>query len=66
MGNRLCKSCGKPLPDQYKHKTCEGCRNKAAEKLKDAGRTALRIGTLIGGTVIAVVLKGKINPSNKQ
>lgn len=36
MENKVCKNkkCMKPLPEGYKHKYCEACRNQHAQKVK--------------------------------
>lgn len=50
------KKCQRPLPEGYKHKYCENCRNEQAEKVKDG----LKAGAVMAlGTVIFVVTKGK-------
>lgn len=43
---RVCKNkkCNKPLPEGYKHKYCEACRNKHAHAAKKAGKWAAGIG----------------------
>lgn len=37
MENKVCKNkkCLKPLPEGYKHKCCEACRNQQAQKVKN-------------------------------
>lgn len=30
---KVCKKCGKKLPESYKYRQCEACRNAKAEKL---------------------------------
>lgn len=32
------KKCNKQLPEGYKHRYCESCRNKQAQKIKDIGK----------------------------
>lgn len=56
------KNCQKVLPSGYKHRYCEACRNKQAEKVKGAlkGIGAAAVGTV--ATVVALVTRGKINP----
>lgn len=60
---RVCanKNCQKVLPSGYKHRYCEACRNKQAEKVKGALKG---IGAAAGAvaTVVALVTRGKINP----
>lgn len=38
MENKVCKNkkCNKVLPEECKYKYCEACRNKQAEKAKNA------------------------------
>jgi hypothetical protein len=66
MENKMCKKCGRQLPDKYEYKKCENCRNQDAKKLKDIGKTVLGVGILIGGTVISIASKGKITPYEKN
>lgn len=60
---RVCanKNCQKVLPSGYKHRYCEACRNKQAEKVKGALKG---IGAAAGtvATVVALVIRGKSNP----
>lgn len=53
------KKCQRPLPEGYKHKYCESCRNQHVKHFKEAGKTVLAV---VGSVVIAIVTKGKINP----
>ncbi len=62
---KTCKKCGKPLPDSYRSKLCEHCMGKRAEALKNAGKAALSIAVMVGGTVVAMATKGKISPAKK-
>lgn len=56
---RVCanKNCQKVLPSGYKYRYCEACRNKQAEKVKKG----IGIGAVVGGVVVALVTRGKIN-----
>lgn len=56
---RVCanKNCQKVLPSGYKYRYCEACRNKQAEKVKKG----IGIGAVVGGAVVALVTRGKIN-----
>lgn len=56
------KKCQRSLPEGYKHKCCENCRNEQVKQIKDAGKTALGVAVLIGGTAISIATMGKINP----
>lgn len=60
MENRVCrnKKCKKTLPDGYKHKYCEACRNKQAQGLKNGCKT---IAGTVACTLLLVGTKGKIN-----
>lgn len=57
MEQKLCKKCHRILPEGYKYKCCESCRNKQAKKFKDIVG-ALSYVAMIGVTFIT---KGKIN-----
>lgn len=61
MEIRKCKNkkCQRPLPEGYKHKHCENCRNEHVKRIKDAGKTALGVAVFIGGTALTIVTKGK-------
>ena len=52
--SRLCKNkqCLKPLPEIYKYRYCESCRNKRSDKLKIVGKGALMVSTTIVGLVL--------------
>ena len=63
---RVCKNkkCQKVLPDDYKYKYCEACRNQQAQTAKTALK---RIGTGVGiatSIAVAVITGEKINPKN--
>jgi len=61
MEIRKCKNkkCQRPLPDGYKYKYCENCRNEHAKRVKDAGKAVLGCVGAVGSIAIAVVIKGK-------
>ena len=42
---RVCKNkkCGKALPDDYKHKYCEACRNKYAQVGRQFGKAVVAV-----------------------
>lgn len=67
MEQKNCKNkrCQRPLPEGYKHKYCENCRNEQAKQVKEVGKAALSLAVLVGGTVVTVVTKGRINPTKK-
>ena len=51
MEEKQCKKCGKVLPETYKHKHCEACRNERASDVKKGFKV---IGGLVATAVIAV------------
>ena len=59
MKSRKCmnKKCQRPLPEGYKHKYCENCRNEHVKKIKDVGKGAVPVGLFL----ISIVTKGRIN-----
>ncbi len=67
MEQKMCKNkkCQRPLPSGYKHKYCENCRNEQARQVKEVGKAALSLVVLVGGTIVTVATKGKINPTKK-
>ena len=60
MENKVCKNkkCLKPLPEGYKHKYCEACRNQQAQKVKKVARVAVSV----AGVAVTIVTAGKVNP----
>lgn len=61
---RLCKNkkCHKPLPEEYKHRYCEACRNKQAEGWKNAGKGLLGVAVTALSVVVLVATKEESNP----
>lgn len=57
-----CKKCKRPLTKGTKYKTCQNCRGKKAQGIKDAGKALLAAG---GTLALFVVTKGKFNPKGK-
>lgn len=57
---KICKNkkCQKVLPDGYKHKYCEACRNKYAGTAREVLKG---IGAVVVGGVILVLKGGKID-----
>lgn len=57
---RVCnnKKCQKVLPDDYKHKYCEACRNKYAHKTRKIFKGLASITLSVLGVAVA---SGKIN-----
>lgn len=60
---RLCKNkkCHRSLPEEYKHRYCEACRNKQAEGWKNAGKGLLGVAGTALSVVVLVANKGKSN-----
>lgn len=51
------KKCQKPLPNGYKHKYCENCRNEHIKRIKDTGKAVVGLAVL----TLTIVTRGKIN-----
>lgn len=47
------KKCQRILPDGYKYKYCENCRNERAKKVKDG----LKMGGAVLGLAVAWIIK---------
>lgn len=62
METKNCKSkkCQRPLPEGYKHRYCENCRNEQIKQIKDIGKATLGLVIFAGGTALTVVTRGKI------
>lgn len=60
------KKCQRILPEGYKYKYCENCRNGQAQNVKKIGKGALSVVAVVGGTLITVATRGKINPNGKS
>lgn len=65
MENRICKTkdCPTILPEGYKYKYCEHCRNKRVEMAKKA---VLSVGGIAVSGVLMVVTKGKVKIDVKK
>ena len=48
-GLKKCKKCGIELPQDYRHKKCNNCRNNLARKI----RNLLFAGAAVGGGYVA-------------
>lgn len=61
MNQKKCKNkkCQRPLPDGYKYKYCEHCRNAQVESVKKVGKGLLGVATLVTGTALTIVTKGR-------
>ena len=66
MENRVCKNkkCLKTLPEGYKHKYCEACRNQQAQKVKNGFKAAASVAGTVACVVVTVVTAGKVKPKN--
>lgn len=62
---KTCKKCGKQLPDGYKRNMCENCIGKKAKVVKNSLKAALSVVVVIGGTIVTIATKGRINPTKK-
>ena len=63
MENKVCKNkkCMKPLPEGYKHKYCEACRNQHAQKVKNCLKAAAGLAGTAACFAVTIVTAGKIN-----
>ena len=59
------KNCQKILPEGYKYKYCENCRNGRAQTAKNVFKGVCGGILTVGALAIAFVTKGKINPGGK-
>lgn len=55
MEIRICKNkkCQRPLPEGYKHKYCENCRNEHVKRIKDAAKATLSVAVVVVGTALS-------------
>ena len=59
---RVCKKCQKPLPEGYKHKYCEACRNQYAQTTKNALKWFGACAATTVSAIMVVITKWKIDP----
>lgn len=52
----------KPLPEGYKHKKCESCRNAQVQGVKNGLKAAVGVVGAVASFAIVIVTKGKVNP----
>lgn len=57
------KKCKRHLPDGYKYKYCESCRNEHAEMAKGGLKVGLGI---VGSAALFIVTKGKFGDINNK
>lgn len=62
MENKVCKKCQKPLPEGYKHKKCESCRNAQVQGVKNGLKAAAGVAGAVTSFAVVIVTKGKVNP----
>lgn len=64
MENKVCKNkkCLKPLPEGYKHKYCEACRNQQAQKVKSGLKAAAGVAGSVACVAVTIVTAGRVNP----
>ncbi len=62
--NRKCKNkkCQRSLPEGYKHRYCENCRNEHIKLIKDIGKITLGLTVLFVGSLFV----GEKNETNKK
>lgn len=64
MEQKVCKNknCKKLLPEGYRYKYCESCRNKQVDKVKKAGKPILGVATVaaLGVKAIRVIIKSRL------
>ena len=63
---RVCKNknCQKILPEGYKHKYCEACRNQHAHVVKNAFKGIRAFAATAASVAVVAVTRGRINPKN--
>ena len=59
MTTKVCKKCQKQLPEGYKHKKCESCRNEQVQVIKNGLKSVAGVAVSF---MVAVVIKGEIDP----
>lgn len=61
---RVCKNkkCQKILPDGYRHRYCEACRNQQSQTVKNAIKGIGGFAATAASVVLIVITGGKINP----
>ena len=47
------------MPDKEKSKICENCKGKRVQLLKNVGKGAAAVGTLVASVVAIVLTKGR-------
>lgn len=62
MENKVCKKCQKQLPEGYKHKKCESCRNAQVQGVKNGLKALVGVAGVVVSFMLLVVTIGKVNP----
>ena len=62
MENNVCKKCRKPLPEGYKHKKCESCRNAQVQGVKNGLKAAAGVAGAVASFAVVIFTIGKVNP----
>lgn len=59
MKQKVCKNknCQKPLPEGYKYKHCESCRNKKVKQIKNIGEATMGFAVIAGRAVLKKIRK---------
>lgn len=65
---KKCKNekCQRILPEGYKHKYCEHCRTMRASQIKENSKKTLNVAMFVGGAVVTIATRGKINLNKKK
>lgn len=62
MENNICKKCQKPLPEGYKHKMCESCRNAQVQGVKSGLKATAGVAAAVASFAVFIVTRGRVNP----
>ncbi len=62
MENKECIKCKKTLPEDYKYKKCEACRNAQVQGVKKGLKLVGGVVGTVACVAVAFVTNGKINP----
>ena len=61
-----CKKCNRVLPEGYRAKYCEYCRNQRIGKAREALKIAGGALALVGTVGISLITNGKIDITKKK
>lgn len=64
MENKVCKKCQKSLPEGYKHKKCESCRNAQVQDVKNGLKATVGVAGVVASFAVVILAKGEVNPKN--